>query len=288
MPKPMPSATGLTASYVTGNWLAEREESNADTMADVSVHPIPYPADGEPALPLEVHVYVSGEFVATVRRDGCLALDQLHGALVPQGAGAEEFVVYQILDTLTDAYYPVIEAFETQVDQLEAEVLDRPRRDHLRRIYRLKQDVHNLQRIVAAQREPLLTDGWRNGTDGARLQRPDTMELVRDRQRGQVVGGDGQRRHGIQIEAAFRAHERRLRLRALLRPLDERLVGACLAHAVSDVGDHAQNAQNRDGNDEHHSKCDERPRPPPQATSLGRSRLDDGLAHRMWLGRTQP
>lgn len=46
-------ATGLTASFVTGNWLAERESSNSDTMGDVSIHPIPYPSDGEPATYLE-------------------------------------------------------------------------------------------------------------------------------------------------------------------------------------------------------------------------------------------
>jgi len=45
--------TGLTATYVTGNWLAERETSNAETMGDVSVHPIPYPADGQPATYIE-------------------------------------------------------------------------------------------------------------------------------------------------------------------------------------------------------------------------------------------
>ena len=46
-------ATGLTASFVTGNWMAERENTNADTMGDVSVHPIPYPTDGEPATYIE-------------------------------------------------------------------------------------------------------------------------------------------------------------------------------------------------------------------------------------------
>lgn len=46
-------ATGLTASFVTGNWLAEREGTNPDTMGDVSVHPIPYPEDGEPATYIE-------------------------------------------------------------------------------------------------------------------------------------------------------------------------------------------------------------------------------------------
>jgi magnesium transporter len=106
-----------------------------------------------PAVPLEVHVYVSGGFVCTVRRDPCTALDDLHEALVPEGATEEEFIVYRILDTLTDAYYPVIDALEEDIDGLEAEVLSRPRRQHLTRIYRLKQDVHNLQRIVSGQKE---------------------------------------------------------------------------------------------------------------------------------------
>jgi magnesium transporter len=106
-----------------------------------------------PAVPLEVHVYVSGGFVATIRRDSCTALDELHRTLVPEGAGEEEFIVYRILDTLTDAYYPVIEALEEEIDALEAEVLARPRREHLTRIYRLKQDVHNLQRIVSGQQD---------------------------------------------------------------------------------------------------------------------------------------
>ena len=106
-----------------------------------------------PAVPLEVHVYVSGSFVATIRRDPCTILDDLHAALVPEGSGEEEFIVYRVLDALTDAYYPVIDALEEDIDGLEAEVLSRPRREHLTRIYRLKQDVHNLQRIVSGQKE---------------------------------------------------------------------------------------------------------------------------------------
>ena len=46
-------ATGIVGSYVTGNWLAEREEGNADTMGDVLVAPIPYPSDGQAATYME-------------------------------------------------------------------------------------------------------------------------------------------------------------------------------------------------------------------------------------------
>src|SRR3954452_748378 len=72
--------------------------------------------DGQPvAVPLEVHVYVSGQFVVTVRHQPCDLLDQLHGALTPQGTEAEDYLVYRIFDPLTDAWYPVIAAIETQV-----------------------------------------------------------------------------------------------------------------------------------------------------------------------------
>lgn len=46
-------ATGIVSSYVTGNWLAEREESNPDIMGDIAVNPIPYPSDGHQATYME-------------------------------------------------------------------------------------------------------------------------------------------------------------------------------------------------------------------------------------------
>jgi magnesium transporter len=106
-----------------------------------------------PAEPIEVHVYLSGGFVVTVRREVCLVLDRLHEDLKPEPTKEEEVLVYRILDGLTDAYYPVIDAIEKQVDTLEAEVLNRPRRVHLARIYRLKQCVHALLRLESSQKE---------------------------------------------------------------------------------------------------------------------------------------
>jgi magnesium transporter len=102
---------------------------------------------------LEVHVYVSGSFIVTVHRESCTALDDLHDVLVPEGTDEEEFLVYRILDTLTDAFYPAIAALEKRIDAVEAAVLERPRREQLTETYRLKQEVHELLRLVATQRD---------------------------------------------------------------------------------------------------------------------------------------
>ena len=109
---------------------------------------------GEPvATPIEVHVYVSGDFVVTVRQEECDLLDDLHGALVPEDKETEDYLVYRILDTLTDAWYPVINAIEAHVDDLEAEVFARARREQLSRIYRMRQEVREHHRLVSEQRD---------------------------------------------------------------------------------------------------------------------------------------
>ena len=106
-----------------------------------------------PAEPVEVHMYLSGSFVTTVRREASPSVDELHAALATQETRDEEVIVYRILDALTDAFFPVIDGLEVMIDALEGVVLSRPRREHLTQTYRLKQCVHQLNRVVTAQRD---------------------------------------------------------------------------------------------------------------------------------------
>jgi magnesium transporter len=107
--------------------------------------------------PIEVHLYVSGRWIVTVRNRPCAHLDELHDALVPEGTDVEDYIVYRILDALTDAWFPAIAALEDRIDALEGDVLEQPRRQHLRRVYRVKQEVHELQRLTAGQRDQFQT-----------------------------------------------------------------------------------------------------------------------------------
>jgi magnesium transporter len=103
--------------------------------------------------PVEVHVYVSGGWILTVHREPLPLLERLHGELGHAGTHEEDYLVYKILDGLTDAFFPAVEELEEHIDVLEAEVLERPRRELLGRVYRLKQEVHELQRLIAGQRD---------------------------------------------------------------------------------------------------------------------------------------
>jgi magnesium transporter len=107
---------------------------------------------------VEIHIYVSGGFVITVRRAECTQLDRLHDELDATDPKAEDYIVYRIFDVLTDAFYPIIELLEEHIDALEAQVLlGKPRQEQLADIYRLKQRIQELSRRVVPQRDRFLT-----------------------------------------------------------------------------------------------------------------------------------
>jgi magnesium transporter len=107
--------------------------------------------------PVEIHIYVSGSFVITVRRAECTQLDALHDELDATDPKAEEYIVYRVFDVLTDAFYPIIELLEERIDALEGLVLlGRPRQEQLAEIYRLKQRIQELSRRVVPQRDRFL------------------------------------------------------------------------------------------------------------------------------------
>jgi magnesium transporter len=111
-------------------------------------------SDEAPFEPVEIHIYISGGFVATIRRTECTQLDALHHELDEQDPKAEDYIVYKIFDVLTDAFYPIIELLEERIDALESQILlARPSREQLAEIYRLKQRVHELALRVIPQRD---------------------------------------------------------------------------------------------------------------------------------------
>jgi magnesium transporter len=110
-------------------------------------------AAGDVIEPIEVHLHVAGGYVFTARRDACDALDRLHATLVPAGVQDEDYIVYRVLDGLTDALYPVVDHLETRIDALEEAVLSEPDQRQLEAIYRLKQEVQSLLRRLVPQRD---------------------------------------------------------------------------------------------------------------------------------------
>lgn len=102
---------------------------------------------------VEVHLIVSGSWVITVRRGECSELTTLRTRLRADDAESEQFVVYRILDTLTDTFFPVLEQIDEAIDELEDAIVLEPDDEQLQRVFHLKRSLVTLRRIVTPQRD---------------------------------------------------------------------------------------------------------------------------------------
>jgi len=106
----------------------------------------------EPAL-LEVHLYISGDAVVTVRHGHCEELEGVRRRFEQREAGAEQFVVYRILDALTDSFFPVLTHIDDAIDELQEAMIDSPTDEQLHAIFRIRRKLVAMRRVVTPQRD---------------------------------------------------------------------------------------------------------------------------------------
>jgi magnesium transporter len=108
---------------------------------------------------VETHIFISGDWIVTVRRCPC---EHLHGrrkALDERPPRTEEDVVYAIVDALTDSYAPCVEDFDSEIERLEDAIVQRPDDHQIGEILRLRRRVGPLRRVANAQRDMFASVG---------------------------------------------------------------------------------------------------------------------------------
>jgi magnesium transporter len=101
----------------------------------------------------EVAVFVGPNFVLSVRnrsRQGFLGVRERcerEPEQLKQGAG---FVLYALMDAVVDRYFPLLDAMETDLEEIEGQIFDRgAARWNIQRLYALKRRVTVLRHAVA-------------------------------------------------------------------------------------------------------------------------------------------
>jgi magnesium transporter len=99
---------------------------------------------------VETHLIVGAQWLLTVRRHPCLSLDELHDTFEP---GDDRWIVYRVVDALTDSYFPVMHEIDQRIDHLEEEILEGDARDARRDTVLLRKPVLKIERVLTAQRD---------------------------------------------------------------------------------------------------------------------------------------
>jgi len=126
----------------------------------------------------EVHAFISGSYIVTSHAGPIVALAEARNRLEAQPPRSEQFVVYRVLDALTDSFFPVLEQLDEELERLEEEIFDDPSPAHLEQITRLRRQLVELRRVATPQRD-LLARGTDDILEIPGLQ-ADSREYFRD------------------------------------------------------------------------------------------------------------
>ncbi len=122
----------------------------------IIVHDVTYDADARDLNTVELVIYVGANYVVTVHRFAVDAVDIVrkrvdsNGLLINRGA---DFLAHALFDVVVDQFHPVVEQIDDQVSELQERVIDRPERDTLQDVLRLKHVVQRLKRSILPQRD---------------------------------------------------------------------------------------------------------------------------------------
>jgi magnesium transporter len=132
---------------------AQAPEAGAPPAPDAPVDAAP--AHGERIHLEEVHAFISGDYLVTVHDGACTPLDEVRERLDQQKPSSEQFVIYRVLDALTDTFFPLLEDLEDRLERLDEEIFNAPSPDHLQPLSELRRDLVELGRVATPQRDML-------------------------------------------------------------------------------------------------------------------------------------
>ncbi len=127
-----------------------------DGYLSVIVHPVTW--EGEHLVVHELSIFAGKQYLITVSHSPRFPLGEVerrwhaHDGSLGQDSS---FLLYTLLDTIVDGYFPISDRLEEWINDLQAQVFDQSTNatDKLREIFVLKQDVHQARRAVTPMRE---------------------------------------------------------------------------------------------------------------------------------------
>jgi magnesium transporter len=105
-----------------------------------------------------INLFVGSNYLVSVHHDEISAIDE---TIKRWQKDAEQFghdagaLLYALLDTITDEYFPVIDRLADRVEGIEEQIFERFSEDALQDVFSLKRDLLSIRRIVAPERDVL-------------------------------------------------------------------------------------------------------------------------------------
>jgi magnesium transporter len=105
----------------------------------------------------EVHFIFADKFVITVHRGPCAAMDDVRGRIAHRRASEFESpqiaLIYLVIDQLVDSFFPMLNGFDNQIDELEDAILVKPTEAQLGTLFVMKRSLIGIRKVITPQRD---------------------------------------------------------------------------------------------------------------------------------------
>jgi magnesium transporter len=114
-------------------------------------------ADGKEVT--EVHLFLTEKCGISLHHGDCPALANVHEEMVhhhsSQICPPQVAVVYLMMDSLIDSFFPVLSGLDDQIDDLEGAILKNPTEEQLGTLFEMKREIETIRKVVTPQRDML-------------------------------------------------------------------------------------------------------------------------------------
>jgi magnesium transporter len=123
----------------------------------VSLKPDPdAPSESMPVF-TSIDIFAGKDFLITITDPSCPATSEALQRARREGDDDQPGkLVYLILDTIVDLYFPAIDHFDDRIDALEDAVFDSPSPEILQQVFAIKRELINLRRVLVNTRDASL------------------------------------------------------------------------------------------------------------------------------------
>jgi magnesium transporter len=106
---------------------------------------------------VEVHCFVTENFIVSIHQGNCPALFTVRDRVDNHHAYAtsppQVAVLYLILDSLIDSFFPVLSDFDDHIDDLEGAILVNPTEEQLGTLFGMKKQIMAIRKVITPQRD---------------------------------------------------------------------------------------------------------------------------------------
>lgn len=109
---------------------------------------------------IEVHCFYTETYLVTIHRDASPELNALAARLKQRGEvrpADHVMLLYLVVSTLIDGYFPVLDDLDGQIDELEDAILKRPTDQQLGQLFDMRRWLIALRKAVSPQRDMFAT-----------------------------------------------------------------------------------------------------------------------------------